>query len=57
VEASRDAASNYWLVGDGNQFPGPWPVLATDINGWTYEATLSPGQSGNVSTGRQAICE
>ena len=57
VEAQRDGASNFWLVGDGNQFPPPWHVRATDVNGWVYESTLSLGQSGAVSTGQMAACD
>lgn len=53
--AARDGASNYWMVGDGNQNPPPWNVSVTDVNGWVYEATLNLG-SADVSTGRRATC-
>jgi expansin len=55
-EATRDGRSNYWLVGTGNQAPGPWKVQATDVNGWGFEATLAMGQGGDVSTGHKVSC-
>jgi expansin len=54
--ATLDPASNFWLVGSGNQAPGPWDVRAVDVNGWGFEATLAQGQSGDVSTGHRATC-
>jgi len=55
ANATRDGASNHWLVGSGNQAPGPWPVRVTDVNGWMYDAVVNTN-SGDVSTGRRATC-
>lgn len=55
MAATRDGASNHWLVANGNQFPGPWPVRVTDANGWGYDALVDLN-SGDVTTGRRATC-
>jgi expansin (peptidoglycan-binding protein) len=56
MEATRQA-DNFWIVGNGNLSPGPWPVRAVDVNDWIYEATLSLGQAEDVSSGSRAMCQ
>lgn len=56
ANATRDPQSNFWMVGSGDQSPGPWKVQAIDINGWGFETTLSQGQAGDVSTGHRVTC-
>lgn len=56
MEAMRQP-DNFWIVGDGNQSPGPWHVRAVDVNNWIYEAILEFNQGGDVSTGTRAECD
>lgn len=48
---------NFWIVGDGNQAPGPWEVRAVDVNNWIYEGTLKLNDSGDISSGSRAVCQ
>jgi expansin (peptidoglycan-binding protein) len=47
----------FFIVGDGNQAPAPWPIRVQDVNGWIYEATVALNQSGDVTTNMQAECD
>jgi expansin (peptidoglycan-binding protein) len=39
---------NYWLVGDGNIGPAPWPVRLTDVNGSVVQATIDAAADGDI---------
>ena len=56
VEAKRQP-DNFWIVGDGNQSPGPWHVRAVDVNDWIFEGVLEGGKAGDVSSGTRAVCQ
>jgi expansin (peptidoglycan-binding protein) len=39
---------NYWLVGDGDIGPAPWPIRITDVNGAVVETTITAAADGDI---------